>query len=142
MKKIIGVILVFSIISLIVVSHLKLAIAAGSPIQISVAHPAANCSTGVFYGPTTYSFSYNGGTATLSNASDGTGNLYTDDQVDIEVTHPDGTKSTFSQDYGSTGTIVQTAPQNVTSLFQTGTNTVKITMTNVRAPQCGSSAYW
>lgn len=142
MKKIFFSSVLFLLILIIVLGVNQHVMAAGSPLQISIAHPSVNCSTGVFYGISTYTFDYNGGTVTLANASDGTGDIYTDDQIDIEVTHPDTTKSTFSQDYGSTGTIVQTTPQNVTNLFITGANTVKIKMTNVRAPQCGSSAYW
>ena len=142
MKKIIYPLVIFVIIILVALNPKSHAQAAGSPLQISPSHSSVSCSLSVFYGPATYSFSYNGGTVTLSGITDGTGNIYTDDKVDIEVTHPDGSNSSFSQDYGSTGTIVQTSPQNVTSLFITGTNSVKITMTNLRTPDCGSSAYW
>jgi hypothetical protein len=142
MRKILQVIIFLAISALMLFSYKNVAKAASSPFQISISYPNLNCFTGVFYGPTNYTFDYSGGTVTLASASDGTGNIYTDDQIDIEITHPDTTKSTFSQDYGSTGIIVQTVPQIVTSLFKTGANNVKITLTNLRTPQCGSSAYW
>ncbi len=142
MKNIINAVIIFSIISLVAFINIHSASADGSPLQISPSHSSVSCSLSVFYNPATYSFDYNGATVTLAGAFDGTGDVYTDDQVNIEVTHPDSTKSTFNQDYGSTGTIVQTTPQDVTDLFKTGTNSVKITMTNLKTPDCGSSAYW
>lgn len=142
MKKAVYSLVIFVITFLVALNPKSIAKADGSPLLISLAHTSASCVNGEFYSPASYPFSYNGGTVTLSSASDGSGSIYTDDAIDIQVTHPDGSKSTFSQDYGSTGTIVTTTPQNVKSLFVTGTNTVKVTMTNIRAPYCGSSAYW
>lgn len=141
-NKIFFFITIFSIIVLATVTFSNKSYAASSPLQIAPAKPNASCAVGLFSEISNIKFDYNGGTVKLSSASNGTGNIYTDDKVDIEVTHPDSTKSTFSQDYGSTGTIVQTSPQTVTNLFKTGINTVKITQTNLRTPQCGASAYW
>lgn len=142
MKKAVYSLVIFVITLLVALIPKSIAHADSSALQISPSHNSVSCSLSVFYGPATYSFDYNGGTVTLAGASDGARDIYTDDQVNIEVTHPDSTKSTFNQDYGSTGTIVQTTPQDITDLFKTGTNSVKITMTNLRTPDCGSSAYW
>lgn len=78
----------------------------------------------------------------LSANSNGSGSLYTDDKIDIEVTRTDGTKATFSKDYGNGSLIIPTTPQNVTSLFRAGNNSVKVTMTDTRLPYCNSSEYW
>lgn len=116
--------------------------AVGSPLKISPLHGDANSPCGVFYSPTPYSFSYNGGTVWLSSLSNGTGNIYTDDKIDIQVTHSDSTTQTFSWNYGNGTTIVPTAPQDVTNLFKVGTNSVKVTMTDLYPPFCNSSEYW
>ena len=142
MRKIFFSIVIFAITALVAVNIGKVAIAAGSPLQISPFHGDGNSPCGVFYTPPAYSFSYNGGTVWLSGLSNGTGNIYTDDKLDIEVTRPDGTKTTFSKNYGDGTTITPTIPQDVTNLFKSGTNSVKVTMTDLVAPVCNSSEYW
>ncbi len=142
MKKILYLIVIFSIAALLTVTLSKNVMAAGSPLQISPFHGNGNSPCGVFYSPTPYSFSYNGGTVWLSSLSNGTGNIYTDDKIGIQVTRPDATTATFSWDYGNGTSIIPTAPQDVTNLFKTGTNSVKVTMTDLHSPYCNSSEYW
>ncbi|MBU3979062.1 peptidoglycan recognition protein family protein [Patescibacteria group bacterium] len=142
MKKIFSLTTIISIIAIVFSAFIQNVKASTSPLQISPFHGNGNSPCGVFYAPTPYSFSYNGGTVWLSNLSNGTGNIYTDDKIDIEVTQPDGAKTIFSHDYGNGETIIPTAPQDVTNLFKTGTNSVKVTMTDLHAPYCNSSEYW
>ncbi len=142
MKKITYFLVVFLLTILFIPSNSKVANAAGSPLQISPLHTNGNSPCNVFYSPSPYSFTYNGGSVKLSSQSDGTGNIYTDDKIDIQVTRPDNTTATFSKNYGNGNLIVPTTPQDITALFKTGTNSVKVTMTDLFAPYCNSSSYW
>lgn len=135
-----GVIILIS--GIILIGNKNITLAAGSPLQISPLNANRTSPCGIFYSPAPYSFTYNGGTVWLSGQSDGNGNIYTDDKIDIEVTRPDGTKVNFSKNYGNGTSIVSTSPQNVTSLFQPGNNNVKVTMTDISGPICNSSQYW
>jgi len=80
---------------------------------------------------------YDGGSVTLSSNSDGTGNIVADDVVQVRVKRPNGTVATFTHDFsnGCSGTITPIAPANITSLFQTGINSV----TAVLRDKCGAS---
>lgn len=78
----------------------------------------------------------------MSGLSDGNGNVYTDDKLDIQVTRPDGTTVSYSKNYGNGQAITPTVPQNLTSRFQTGDNQVTVLMTDIIGPVCNSSAYW
>ncbi len=142
MKKILYILVIFSLITLAVTKFNNTTLAAGSPLKISPFHSNANSPCGVFYTPSPYSFTYNSETVWLSSLSNGTGNIYTDDKIDIEVTRPDGTKATFTKNYGNGSIITPTAPQNITTLFKSGNNNVKVTMTDTTAPVCNSSEYW
>lgn len=141
-RKILSTIVVCLIFFLVAINFGNVVSAADTPLQISPFHTNGNSPCGVFYSPAPKSFTYSGGVVWLSSLQNGTGEIYTDDKLDIEVTRPDGTKATFSKDYGNGTTIVPTAPQNVTTLFKVGSNSVKVTMTDLRSPFCNSSEYW
>lgn len=93
-----------------------------------------------FYDPPVIEYEYVDGPITLSSSPDGSGVLCTDDAVDILITHPDGSEAKFHE----TCAIGQSAqpPQNVTTLFQPGTNKVKITLTDFNKPIYSSLGYW
>lgn len=87
---------------------------------------------------------YKGGKVVLSSTPDGTGKISTDDEIKILVTHPDGTTAPLDLVFGyprnSNGVDVFD-PQDMTSLFKNGQNTVSITY--IDNSQCSSStAYY
>lgn len=142
MRRILHIFVIFLLTIFLIGCVNSKVLSAGSPLQISPFHANGNSPCGTFYSPSPYTFSYSGGTVWLSALSNGTGNIYTDDQINIQITRPDGTTTTFTKNYGNGNTIVPTAPQDVTNLFQTGNNTVKVTMTDLQGPYCNSSEYW
>lgn len=116
--------------------------AATSPLQISPVHFNGNSPCNVFYTSPTYSFNYTGGTVWLSANDDGTGNIYTDDKIEIQITHDDSTVSNFVKDYGNGQQIQPTPPQDITTLFKSGNNQIRVTMTDLYGPYCNSSSYY
>jgi hypothetical protein len=73
-------------------------------------------------------FRYRAGVVKLSRNCGGDQAVHVDDEMFVEVTHPDGTKANFSHDFSSncSGLVTDAGPFDVSSLFQPGANTVKV----------------
>lgn len=72
---------------------------------------------------------YSNGPVLLSSNPDGSGQINTDDAIHIEVHHPDGSVATYDHVYGYPacyGCVIPTDPVDLTTLFQVGTNNVRI----------------
>lgn len=79
---------------------------------------------------------YQSGKIILSGNSDGTGNTFADDAVEITVTKPDGSTGTFDHSYQSTCSRLDSMPpQDITNLFGTGENKVHVRLYDM----CGGS---
>ncbi len=144
MKKYNFLLLSFIATAFFLAGSIRVVQAVSSPLQISPFHGNGNSPCNVFYTSQSYQFTYNGngGKVWLSGKSDGNGEIYTDDKIDIVITHADTTTSTFTKNYGNGQGIVPTAAQDITSYFRVGVNTVKVTMTDLAGPYCNSSEYW
>jgi hypothetical protein len=68
---------------------------------------------------TTFEVDYLDGTVVLAAYADGTGQMYIDDFIYIDITHPDGTVTHYQRSAGF-------SPVDLTSYFKVGTNTVHI----------------
>ncbi len=88
---------------------------------------------------------YRNGQVILAGTPDGLGNVWADDAVRITVTRPDNTVQTYEHVYGYPkyfGYVESTEPVNLTDMFQTGLNKVRIELLD-NLPCCwGSSAYY
>lgn len=92
----------------------------------------------------TVDFDYTAGTVVLSSESDGSGEIFVDDEIIVDVTRPDTTTVTFNHDYsgGCSGQITHTAPADVTSLFQPGTNHVRVRFKNTCGANASADSLW
>jgi hypothetical protein len=84
----------------------------------------------VFFRSTASNVQTNSAPVTLSQLSDGTGQVFVDAVLKIVVKHADGTRSTFRHDFSGscavpTGPI---GPVDLTALFRPGRNTVVLTL--------------
>ena len=113
-------------------------------IKISDAVPPAPGSRGEVFFDTTFPVTYTGGTAVLSSNADGTGYVSVDDGIVVTVTRPDTTIATFDFDYSHGGCYELTGepPHDITSLFQTGTNEVRVQFVDICGGFHGSGPYW
>lgn len=87
---------------------------------------------------------YASGTITLAGSPDGATHSYVDDFLEIRVTHADGSTSpAFSFDYSHncTGAALE-APIDLTSYFETGSNTVHVTMKDKCGGNKGTNGMW
>lgn len=99
-------------------------------------------SLGEVHTDVTLNVNFSGGTVTLAGSDDGSGAFAVDDEVVVDVTRPDATVASFSHDFWSTGSEVAAGPFDLTSLFQTGDNTVRVRGRDVYGSFVESDAYW
>jgi hypothetical protein len=106
--------------------------------------PEINNTIGDFYQKSS-SFLYRGGKVILSSNAEGTGFLAMDDRVTINVTHRDGTVTTYSFTYGYPdyiGYVTETAPVDITHLFERGINEVEVIYTNTMQGGAGGTSHY
>ena len=109
---------------------------------------------GVFYEATSYHIKIpENADMFLSSNSDGTGDTFVDDEVTLEITSQDTskTKATYTHDYsnGNQGYITPMSPVNLTDEKDSNfkelrgkTVTAKITFTDLYANSRGGSNFW
>lgn len=87
---------------------------------------------------------FDGGEVWLASTADGVGEVVTDDQVKLVVSHADGSEATWEHDFQSADRtrIVPLPATELSELFEVGQNRVKITLTDVRSFTYSSSAYY
>lgn len=92
----------------------------------------------------TVDFTYTDGTVVLSQDSDGTGDIFVDDEIILSVTRPDATTQVFDHDYsgGCSGQITHTAPADLTALFQPGLNHVRVQFKNTCGANASAESLW
>jgi len=97
----------------------------------------------VFY-QATFFITYTGGPVMMGSRSNGKGNIFVDDVLFVQVTHPDGKVASYAHDYSSScrGAITPTGPVNLKNLFQKGLNKVQITMQDLCGAGMGASPFW
>jgi len=88
-----------------------------------------------------FTVTYFGENVLLSANPDGTGEIWVDDAISFEVTHPDGTKAQKVIDFsfGCQGWISKLPPQTLTSLFTIGQNFVTVKAFDICGDVLGSS---
>jgi hypothetical protein len=85
------------------------------------------------------------GAVVLSSSLDGTGTVYVDDQITIQVDHPDGTTASYSHNYnfdGGCGGIQSTPPVDLSELLVPGHNTVRLNFADTCGIAEGSSDFY
>jgi YD repeat-containing protein len=135
----------FSLLALVAQADLAgpmpIVLAPASP-PISSTLPLTPTASIVVYS-NTVTFDYSAGTTVLlSSTGDGNGELLADDVVRITVGNDAGTP-TYEHDYWDNvqQAHLPTGPVDLTSFFQTGTNTVTLELLDARAPVSWTQGY-
>lgn len=103
-------------------------IAGSTSVRISNAIPRQSVVKGAVFYAKTLEFRYFGGTVTLAANANGTGNIWVDDQLTLQVKQPDGVVRTYRHDFsnGCQGYVSSLPPFSLTSYFGMGTNSVYV----------------
>jgi murein DD-endopeptidase MepM/ murein hydrolase activator NlpD len=100
------------------------------------ARPAA--SRGEVFFNKNLSINYSSGKIILAGKNDGTGNTFVDDGVRIRISHADGSTASFAHSYQSScSRLDHLPPKDITSLFEIGTNTIRIELYDI----CGVNVF-
>jgi hypothetical protein len=134
MKKLFPVITLVLITLLFAFTSTSETNASGWTIKITDEIPSTG-TTGFFF-QTTFDVNYSDGRIILAGNEEGTGRMFVDDNLYINVARPDGTTTKFSRFYD-----LNFSPVDLTRYFQRGRNVVTVRIENVR--EAGfSSAFW
>lgn len=87
----------------------------------------------VFY-DNTLSFDYQGGRLSVSTCPEGTCTIVADDALTLTVTRPDATQAFRDFPFYT----IDWPPEDVTSMFQTGNNTIRVQLSDRMGPRYGS----
>ncbi len=84
---------------------------------------------GAVFIDTTVDVGYSGGPVLISSTPDGTGSTVVDDVMQVDITRPDGTVSTYTHDYsnGCSG-ITYPGPLDIQTYLATGHNSLRFRM--------------
>jgi len=80
----------------------------------------------------------------LASSPDGRGDLRVDDQIELAVTRADSSTDTWQHDFGDprTGGITAEPPHDVSTLFATGSNRVRLILRDTRPSVYSSRPVW
>ncbi len=111
---------------------------------ITGAVPPAPGSIGEIFFDKTFNVAYGGGQLLLSSSWDGAGWVSVDDRIIVTVTRPDLSTAVFDHRYdvGPCSSLSDVPPHNITSLFQSGTNQVRVQFQDACGGGLGSTPYW
>ena len=108
------------------------ALAAGSTTEVSGAFDQPVVQEGETFLLKAYTIDYQGGTAVASGSADGTAGFWVDDAIDVDVTHPNGSQTSFSHNFSNNCSgITGAGPFDLSSYLQTGKNTVVVRLYDI-----------
>lgn len=100
-------------------------------------------STGQTFLDSTFDVAWDGeDTIYVSGKNDGTGTIAVDDEIVIDVTHADGSTTSFTHDFGSTAAIVPAGPFDLTSYFEPGINSTRVRLRDKYGGSYESTEIW
>lgn len=117
-------------------------------LQLAPPHAGTSAVAPREYFSKTVKFTYTAGPIMLfskTSGSYGVGWISSDDEARVSVTRPDGSVARYTHYYGYPAnccSVVPTAPQDITNLFQPGVNTVTISLWDNRVGGYGTWGYY
>lgn len=115
-----------------------------APMQLTPASQRLVSSRGESVALGARKIAYGGFRVILAGDSSGAAPVSVDDVIEVVVTRPDGSTQSYSHDYsqGCRGQIFPTGPQDLSSLFAEGANSVQVTLRDTCGTYLGSSDLW
>jgi hypothetical protein len=116
---------------------------AAAAVLVSNGFPSLSTQPGVVFFDRTFVVSYLGGPAVLAGSADGTQPISVDDQLEVTVTHTDGSTTAFTHDFSQhcTGVAAQ-PPQDIRPLLVPGANLVRVRFRDLCGGAVSASAHW
>jgi hypothetical protein len=100
--------------------------------------------TGQVFLTTNLKIFYAGGTVKLAGSGDGVAKIVTDDVASLTVKHQNGSTSSWTHDFSNScsGSDTPIAPVDISSLLQTGNNTLSFQESDLCGGGFGGTPYW